>query len=248
MGEFFVFHSIAKSMFWWSCELYHSQPPGDAPHAALCAWTHSQILSDIQAHLFYITGCNVAVLLPVLPLGTLNCVFTCVTGTALKGSSCPSMAWTGQSWSVPGSCVSSNNLKRFCSCWTWRTRSSMLISSSWAFSSSSCGWLLTLSSATKSSLSDRCFQITRSFLVPFQTKSPFRNFFCFTEHTSWCVLLLTAAATDDSVLWMCLTSDISRTQRLSCVSAVIWLCVMPHCHVEGPSLTSLIYSVYIPLI
>lgn len=147
-------------MFWLSCELYRSQPPGDAPHG-LCAWTHSQILADIQAHLFFITGCNVAVLLPVLPLGTLKCVFTCVTGTALKGSSCPSMAWTGQSWSVPGRCVSSNNLKRFCSCWTWRTRSSTLISSSWAFSSSSCGWLLTLFSATKSSLSDRCFQITR---------------------------------------------------------------------------------------
>lgn len=74
---------------------------------------------------------------------------------ALKGSSCLSMGWTAQSWSVQGRCVSSSSLKRFCSCSMWRMQSSMSILLSWEVSSSSYVWPLTLSSATRSSPSDR---------------------------------------------------------------------------------------------
>lgn len=85
---------------------------------------------------------------------------------ALKGWSCPSTGWTGQSWSVRGRCASSNSLKRFCSYWMWKMQSSTWISLSWAFSSSSYGWPPTWSSATRSSLSDRFRSAHLPILTP----------------------------------------------------------------------------------
>lgn len=80
----------------------------------------------------------------------LKCPFS---GMALKGWYSLSMGWTGRSWSVQAWCVSSKSQRRSCSCWTWRTQSSMWTSWCWGFSSWSSDWLLTWSCATKSSQS-----------------------------------------------------------------------------------------------
>lgn len=64
--------------------------------------------------------------------------------TALRGWSSPSTGWTGRSWSAWAAwCVSSKSLRRSCSCWMWRMRSSTWTSWCWAFSSWSSDWLPT---------------------------------------------------------------------------------------------------------
>lgn len=121
---------------------------------------------------------------------------------ALKGSSCLSMGWTAQSWSVQGRCVSSNSLKRFCSCSMWRMQSSMSILLSWEVSSSSYVWPLTLSSATRSSQSDR---FSSAHLQ--NTRPPLDSFLCrenLSRHVGVCfisfyMLLLSG----QNKFWLC---------------------------------------------